>query len=219
MIPLGVLASSYVAPAGGGGAYLDSYYASVTATTTHTFTSIDIGPASASRVVIVGIAVGNQHNGISAVTIGGVSATIAATSGNQSYTNDAIAYATVPTGTTADIAITVTAAQTRFHLSVWAEPTGITVDGTAQKNQTAAIISTTVTSAVDGTVIGVVCNRGQIAGKWSWTSPLIIRANYADYPRPSAADGIATATTTTVEATFSGGANYSRLVALAYTPA
>ncbi|HUO50194.1 MAG TPA: fibronectin type III domain-containing protein, partial [Candidatus Paceibacterota bacterium] len=72
-----------------------------------TFSNVNIGTPAANRIVVVGVDnnSGNNDGGTTAVTIGGVSATKAVTSATGSdYAS--IWYATVPTGSTANIVVT-----------------------------------------------------------------------------------------------------------------
>jgi hypothetical protein len=76
---------------------------------TYTFTGIGIGVATADRIVAVCAAINATSAttyGISSMTIGGIAATMAVRS--SSNKNAAIAYAVVPTGTTATIVVTLT---------------------------------------------------------------------------------------------------------------
>lgn len=92
--------------------------------TTYTYTGKAIGTAAGSRRVIVAIA-GDTNVGsrtISSVTIGGVSATQAVTAENAGTVLHrlAIYIAIVPTGTTADVVVTYSAAQLRSAVAVYA---------------------------------------------------------------------------------------------------
>lgn len=84
-----------------------------TAQTTYTFSSQSLGAADAGRYIVVCIAAragGETDGAVSALTIGGVSATITAQIPNNGGANtnlSAIAIAAVPTGTTGDIVVTL----------------------------------------------------------------------------------------------------------------
>lgn len=91
-------------------------------TTPKTYTAFDIGAASSDRLVIVVVpsSGGGAGRNISSITIGGVTATLhtnQSTGGGQ--TSICLASANVPTGTTADIVITWSAAPTTQGLMVW----------------------------------------------------------------------------------------------------
>ena len=108
MIPLGVLASSHVAPAGGSGSFdFLSTHSSDANASSYTFSGVDIGTAATDRVVIVYVSFQNASATISGVTIGGVTATIDVQGGGTNGNNrNGWARAVVPTGTTADIVVT-----------------------------------------------------------------------------------------------------------------
>jgi len=78
--------------------------------TTYTFSSVNLGDAATDRVIIVGIGgTSGSSRSISSVTIGGVSATAAATANISWAIVNSIWYAAVPSGTTGDIVITFSA--------------------------------------------------------------------------------------------------------------
>jgi hypothetical protein len=80
---------------------------------TYTFSSVGIGAAATDRIVAVCAAINATSAttyGISSITIGGVAATMAVRS--SSNKNAAIAYAVIPTGTTATIVVTLTGSGT-----------------------------------------------------------------------------------------------------------
>lgn len=94
---------------------------SVVAGTSFTFTSQGIGTADATRVVAVGIAHGINALTVTSVTIGGNAATqatgAAVNSGAGASTD--IWYLAVPSGTTADIVVNISASQTRCAIDVY----------------------------------------------------------------------------------------------------
>jgi hypothetical protein len=92
-------------------------------TTSFSFTARTFGTATATRVIAVGI-VGHlgsgTGNGVSGVTVGGVSAT-QATSTPQNNTGGEysdIWYTTVSSGTTGDVVVTCTSS-TRMGIAIW----------------------------------------------------------------------------------------------------
>lgn len=90
-------------------------------TATPTFVAADIGTASTDRYVLVGIngrAATNRT--ISGVTIGGIAATAVGAQLDNAGNTSAWYIALVPTGTTADIVITLDAAWLRTQIGVWA---------------------------------------------------------------------------------------------------
>ncbi len=94
-----------------------------TTQSTYTFSGVSIGAADANRYVVVGLALraaGNRT--ISSVTIGGVTATSAVdldgdAGGNT--TRAALFIAAVPTGTTADVVMTLSGSAARAAVVAW----------------------------------------------------------------------------------------------------
>lgn len=90
--------------------------------TNYTFSSVDIGAASATRVVVVGIAsvASSGSRQVNVVAIAGVSATLAIrrSSSNQ-YTSE-LWYAAVPSGTTGNIDVNHNGAMISCSIGVWA---------------------------------------------------------------------------------------------------
>lgn len=86
---------------------------------TQTFAGEPIGTASSDRIVVVGIswAIAGSAN-INSVTIGGASGTVV---GESDGTNSgvAIAFALVPSGTTATVAVNFSASVARCCLATW----------------------------------------------------------------------------------------------------
>jgi hypothetical protein len=97
--------------------YPDGFVASAniqSTTNTFTFSNVNIGQPVAGRVVAVAVACDNGNltgGNVSAVTIGGVTALKAVENGNG-VVGSSIWYAVVPTGTTANIVVTHTGANT-----------------------------------------------------------------------------------------------------------
>jgi hypothetical protein len=115
---------------------------------TYTFSSQAIGTASTTRRVVVAVHCGRDTGAspsLSSATIGGVSATIHATqsgSGGGFYGYAAIISATVPTGTTADVVLNLSAT------SYWAGITVIAIDGLNSTTPTATATDNTLSSGV-----------------------------------------------------------------------
>lgn len=120
MIPLGVLASSHVAPAGGG---VTLTYESAPSTAGTSFTGVPIGAAASDRIVLIACSWRAAGTGITptAVTIGGVTATIDADHQSAIGNTSGVvwAHAVVPTGTSATIVVTFDATVLRSGLTVW----------------------------------------------------------------------------------------------------
>lgn len=90
----------------------------------YTLSAVPIGTASSSRYVVIAMSakfLGTTAASISTLTIGGVSATIVttATGTGSNIATTTLAYALVPTGTTADIVVTYSRAALRCAAAVW----------------------------------------------------------------------------------------------------
>lgn len=127
---------------------------------TYAFTGVDIGPASTDRVVIVGaVSRGGTDKTMPSVTIGGVAATIAGHGVSSEGSDAGFAYATVPTGTTADISVTYTSSEasiSRCVIGVWTAPAPIVVGDFGYGNH-----STTLATDVGDDIMAI--------GLW-WTT-------------------------------------------------
>ena len=155
MFNFGVLAAAL--PAAGGGGITGTFQQATIDTTdaaSYSFASQPIGTASASRRVVVAIGwAAATAITLSSVTIGGVSATIDADSGNATGNRRVyFASAVVPTGTTATVAVTLSATAVRIGIGLW------TLSGGSPTGQTAAVLNAasgtlTVTTATNDVVL------------------------------------------------------------------
>jgi hypothetical protein len=183
--------------------------------TTYTFASQNLGTAAADRVIIVTMATrkaGTAALTFDSVTIGGVSATINIqrqyAPANTSVA--AIASAVVPTGTTGDIVITMSATVLRMQIGV-SRVTGV-ADHTTMYDSGGDDINPIAVSlnipaggfAVGAVVAGAVNN----ANNWTWAN---LTENYeinseANMPSTGASNSFATAQTgLAISATGLGG--------------
>jgi hypothetical protein len=139
-------------------------------TTTPSITGLSIGAESANRWVVAAIrSDGSSPGTTSGVTIGGVSATIAiqsTTDGGEDYFT-AIAYAKVPTGTTADVNWTLSAAMSSHVAWVYT----ITYDDT-EANFTVNTSTTCSVAHVDGGVTIGVSTDSTSSTNITWTNAL-----------------------------------------------
>lgn len=127
----GVLLNPFVVePAGGGGGGTPAitYQGLVDSTdnlTTYTFSAVPIGAAASRDHVVVGLTFRATSNGrtFSSVTIGGVSATLILKNDNTddagNSTGSALYSAAVPTGTTADVVMTLSGGASRASCDAW----------------------------------------------------------------------------------------------------
>ncbi len=114
LVSLSPKVSAYVAAGGAAGGGLPVFLQTATDAadaTSYTFSSQNIGKASANRQIIVCTATRSVVSGVvSAVSVGGVSATELVTANfSVGQTYSSIWMATVPSGTTADVVVTTTA--------------------------------------------------------------------------------------------------------------
>lgn len=120
-----------------------------------TWTGVAIGDADASRVIVVSVGYsGASTNALISVTIGGVAATIHVAKATTPVL--AIASASVPTGTTADITVTPTSGSpSRYHVGVWrivGGPVSVVASGTNEYADTTTH-ETTLNAAAGGVII------------------------------------------------------------------
>lgn len=176
-------------------------------TASYTFSSVDIGGVSATRSVIV--CFGGRGAGpttINAVTIGGVSATIDKQH-SPSVSVTGIARAAVPTGTTADVVVTMSTALVRATLAVYTVTGAVSVSGSAQGTASAA-----VTGVSGGLVIG-----SAFCGSVGASISGVTADGGVDVEGYRAMCGSSTATGT-VTVTLNDAPTYPDVIAVAYQP-
>ena len=136
------------------------------------FDGISIGTASADRVVVVAISGNNGSTGVpSAVTIAGNSATLAGSTYVGGESDSSIWYATVATGTTADIDITYSSGKQSVSIGVYAI-TGCNPDPLDTSGSTTADTpSTTITAHSGSTLIACASHAVGSGSTTTWTGP------------------------------------------------
>jgi hypothetical protein len=151
--------------------YIGTETTGATQPTNHTFSSVSIGTAAATRhvVVCVGSNPFASGNKVTGVTIGGVTATEYA---NVSGTNSAscIYGADVPTGTTGDIAITANGQTYGYTISVYTVDNVTQALGHMEEDQgTTATINLNLPSSRGAAIIAIVkTNSGTT---YTWNGP------------------------------------------------
>jgi hypothetical protein len=181
--------------------------------TTYTFAAQAIGTASATRRVVVVIRTASTRT-VSSVTIGGVSASIDHTVTSASVARLATVSAVVPTGTTADVVVTLDAGAVGLSIGLWTLSAGAPTGQTATDSG-ASPITMTVTTAVNDVVIGHVATA--VASAYAWTGA----AERFDDQSTSAttwhagADTVATGVSTVVEATTAAASSVGSAAAYA----
>lgn len=223
MIPLGVLASARVAAAGGGGSPLEYLgFARVSGSaTSYTFDDVPVGDAAADRsIIVVSYA---REKIVSAVTIGGVSATI-----DQADAIVGISRAALASGTTADIVVEYPTAANTAGCTIFI----YRAIGTVSKRTSAAVEgrwssgtgggSLTLTGVQPGDYI-IAGNYGHYnatyAGSCEWSGTAGVAEDY-DIAAGNAVSGASAQATTSGNLTITtkwGAVYYPRLAAVAYT--
>lgn len=170
-----------------------------TARTVYTFTAQAIGAVdpspdpTKSRMVVVHIA--NAAVGtINSVTIGGITATLAASCSGTSM-RTSIYYALVPTGTTADIVVTFAAGISRCHINVW-RIVGQLSNTHTDSDSPAGAGDASRTITIDAPAGGVV-----LSGSSSGSGAATITNSTLDNARTSGSEIVSCARYTTVGAT------------------
>lgn len=172
MIPLGVLASAYVAPAGGGAGveYIGIEENTAYNANPYTLTDVPIGPAATDRILILAVMTRNATYATS-VTVGGISAT-----GDNVYTGGNTGdwrvehwRAAVPTGTTADVVVTWSGGVTAGTGVAVYSITGYTVAVADAGYSTSLTPSTTVTATSGGLIIATAGYSINAGATCAWT--------------------------------------------------
>jgi hypothetical protein len=160
---------------------LTAHPTSASDASSYTFSSASIGAASFDRIVIVGVSVqAGSIVTISSLSIGGnnaaVQANVDAASGGQSNIG-AIYSLLVPSGTTADIVVTLSAGAVRCAIAVWATTGLRTATASATATNSATSSQSSLGASLDilggGVGIGYVCctiNGGGTMGDITWTN-------------------------------------------------
>ena len=135
--------------------------------TTYTFTSKAFGAAATGRLVVVALQ--------TLSTIGGISATIigTATANNGSvFISTALAYAVVPTGTTATVAATWSTSTFRCYLGVWS---AYGVSSSTPTTSATSAANPSVMSSINVSAGGIAIGASNIfdvggTGTFTWTN-------------------------------------------------
>lgn len=207
----GIFGSARVA-AGGGGS-ISSTFQQATADTTdaasYSFASQAIGAASASRRVVVAVGWASAAAvSLSSATIGGVSATVDADSGN-SGSNRRMYFisANVPTGTTATVALTLSGTAARVGIGLWTLTGGAATGQVATDVTTSTTGTLTVTTAVNDVVLAAAFfsgTSGTATAAWSSATERYDAQIENTFNSHTGADTVATTTSTGIGYTSSG---------------
>ena len=183
-----------------------------------TFSSVDIGTASANRKVIVGVGIdGYQGNeAYTSLTIGGVAANLIqeqnAASGGRPV---ALYELDVSSGTSADIVVTFTGTQTKCYsmgIGVWTIESGSVFDTVGS---TADPGAGNISVSSGGAVIAIM-TEGNANATYTWAN---LTENFDNQVRASrqafsgASKSLSSATTQAISANVSGGSQFAMLAA------
>jgi len=95
-------------------------YTSTADASSYTFSSVDFGAAGSTREIFVQlVATTATSRTVSSITIGGVAATLATSVPSSSSSSQTCAFATVPSGTTGDVVVTMSGACTGCFIAVY----------------------------------------------------------------------------------------------------
>lgn len=139
--------------------------------TTYTFAATNIGTASATRRVVVGIIGTQSTRTVSSVTVGGTSLDFVVRD-QGGVTTGEIWMGLVTSGASADIVVTWSGAQDRCGIGVW-ETAGLssnTPHNTVTWNPTDIGASPSINTTTDGFVIAIAGSHGASAPTSTWAS-------------------------------------------------
>lgn len=179
----------------------------IVAGTTHTLLAVPIGAAAADRIVQCWVSA-RQGTSVTAVTIGGVTATLGA-SQNIATCASRMAYALVPTGTDATVVVTTSASSSNCGISVF-RLTGVSTPTEQVVTGAASPLSITASLATNQVALaGYSSDQNNAGASVSWTNA----TETSDYQvqagvLPHQASAIATASgaVQAAEAGFTGAA-------------
>jgi hypothetical protein len=134
--------------------------------TTYTFSTQALGTAASDRRIVVGAGSSSAAGTtVSSVTVGGIAATQLATAG----TGNGIAalwIASVPTGTTGDVVVTFSQAQSRAGIGVWALY-GAAAAAFDTGTSTADPMTDTLNVPASGAAIGYFAGNDNTSATWT----------------------------------------------------
>lgn len=183
--------------------------------TNYTFSSADIGAASVSRLVVVGVtsiaASGSRR--VSSMTIGGIAATRAVDENDTGRFVSELWYALVPTGTAANIVVNHDGAMTSCSIGVWA-----LYDVIATPTNTASSFVGSVSINIPAGGIVVANNHTSGAVTWTGATENFDDATLGDASGSGHSGASRQATVAEVGTTVSSSGLNDYLVAAAWAP-
>lgn len=186
--------------------------ASNTDASSYTFSAQNLGEAAADRLMVAAIATrAAAARTIDAVTIGGVSATIiqVGRSSGTVFNRVALAYASVPTGTTGDLVVTFNTSTLRCRTGLWRvvgldSHTPVDTDSSAATPPTATLTTSDAGIAFGAAAVAVTANTGSVT-TWTNLTDKSFDSGSESAINISGAYGATTAGTLAITATLSGG--------------
>jgi hypothetical protein len=130
----------------------------------YTFTGKAFGAAAARSLVIVGL---SSQGTITAVTIGGVTATLAVSGGDSQHVH--IYYAVVPTVSSGDVVVTFSASTGRCAIHIFAayNLTSTTPTDTANDTADGSDVSSTIDVSERGVLVAVAVKENNTTCTWT----------------------------------------------------
>ena len=199
-----------------------SYNTQVTSTadlTSYTFNNVNIGTASADRIVVVGITINGSSNGfpctINSVTIGGNAATQIAQVVGASWATAAIFALAVPSGTTANIVVALNRTAGRCAVASWAMTgASITPADTLTDTNASADPTGTIDIPANGAACAAAISATSTTTTWTGLTEKVDTALEGFSTHTAANDNFASAQTgRTITANFVGAADNAMAVA------
>lgn len=200
---------------------------STSALTTYTFSSLSIGTASSDRKIIVNVHAEANGAGtalsVSSLTVDGISATLLVafptTDGSDRVAQE-VWIASVPTGTTGNVVVTMAAGITRCGVGVFAT-TGASSTASATYTSTADPLSVSASCQSGGAIIGgAVAQGGSTSFTWAGITERYDEVvGGATYQSGASLAFTAAQSGLTVSATGSGTLPLSVLAVVALKPA
>jgi hypothetical protein len=190
----------------------------MTSGTSFTKTGVDFGPADASRIVAVALAVESAGSKtITAVTIGGVTAT-KAVSGGSPDNSFAIWYAAVPTGTSGNVVVTTSSGSSFMFLFAYALYGLASVADTDKQTRVSGGLTYSVTIDVpdDSAAIALWFADNATGAAWSNIEERAALANGTSDRCESAMSAFDAAASVTVGVTATGSNALGTLLAVAF---
>lgn len=197
--------------------------ASTSGTDTATITGLDFNAEASDRIIAVDIAFEVSTLTVSSVTIGGVTAAFHVAAADLGRRVE-IWSAEVPTGTSGNVAVTLSGSTTETisvgtHSLTGADPTPTDTDSVATTGSGVGVISiTALTVPADGAAIAAWCNNTEGVG-CTWTGANESHDTNTGASFAHSAASTTTAGTNTITADQDSGASFQALVGVAWGPA